>query len=314
MNLRTKSAFPVGTPVRPARPLEGPATPRQNTPDRGEAPFRPAPTARRTRIHTCFDTAGALASSVSIEHWLEIELQDARLEGIIRIPSRMTGMVVFAEPGSGALHKPGNQSLAQRLSAGQTGVLRVELLTKRERFKNNGCGRLQNDPAFLAARLVAATRWVSRCYRLEHLPLGLLGTGSGGTAALMAGAALIAAIDALVVIDGQPSLAGRRLANIRAATLLVAGGGNRLRRRMNEIGFAQLRCEKKQAFVPGTADFASQTNGDKITSMAMTWFQQHLQRQKFPPRRNAGRRRPLIAGHDGEPPPRFGIPEKSGTK
>ena len=59
---------------------------------------------------------------------------------------------------------------------------------------------------------------------IADLPLGLFGASTGAAAALLATAELRNRIAAVVSRGGRPDLAGSRLAEVVAPTLLVVGG------------------------------------------------------------------------------------------
>ncbi|HEX5398925.1 MAG TPA: hypothetical protein VFY06_07745 [Verrucomicrobiae bacterium] len=215
---------------------------------------------------------------------VQIELPDASLEAAIRLPAiEPAGMAIFAHARAGEHLKPHFCELAKCLAARNIGVLQVELQTGREQAGQDSDDTGQDQRQRLTERLVAVAEWIHQRPRFENLPLGIVGFGAGGTAALMAAAALAAAIDAVIAIDGQPDMVGDRLANILAATLLVVKDDNHFHLRMNEIGFVRLRCDKDLQITPGNpagAGSAGHDILDRINDLTAGWLQRHLRTRK----------------------------------
>ncbi len=86
---------------------------------------------------------------------------------------------------------------------------------------------------------------------LGRLPIGLFGASTGAAAALWAAAEPAADVAAVVSRGGRPDLAGPRLREVRAPTLLIVGGRDTVVLDLNRQAQARLRCESRLEIVPG---------------------------------------------------------------
>jgi dienelactone hydrolase len=142
------------------------------------------------------------------------------LDGILRVPERATGLVLFAHgSGSGRL-SPRNQFVAQVLNEAGLATLLLDLLTSDEECDS----RLVFDLELLSQRLALAASWASDDAELEDLPMGLFGASTGAAAALIAAARDPGMARAVVSRRGRPDLAGSALPRVAVPTLLIMGG------------------------------------------------------------------------------------------
>lgn len=207
------------------------------------------------------------------------------VEGMLTVPPNAAGMVVFAHSRMEACRASHNRHLVGLLAQKNLVVLEVGLLGAEATAGADPAARFESHPAQLTGRLVACAQWARRNQRLRRLPLGFLGFGLGGTVALMAGAALTGALDALVVVDGLPDLVGDRLANILAPTLLLISNTSNIHRRLYEISYTRLRCEKDLEVVPAARDLVNGHGRHQVGVLATAWLQRHLRgRSNFAPK------------------------------
>lgn len=86
-----------------------------------------------------------------------------------------------------------------------------------------------------------------------------------------------ARIAAVVSRGGRPDLAGPSLAAVRAPTLLIVGGEDRLVLRLNREAQAALNCESRLAVVPGASHLLEEPGTLMAAAgLACDWFRQHL--------------------------------------
>ena len=133
------------------------------------------------------------------------------------------------------------------------------------------------DVELLAVRFLAVTRWVRRLPGCAGLPIGFLGAGTAGVAALWA-ASEDTEIGAVVARDSRLELARNRLSAVFAPTLLVVGTADPEVRLQNERSGRRLRCEHRIAVVTEDAShdgFDQRVAGDRL---ACQWFADHLGR------------------------------------
>ena len=111
------------------------------------------------------------------------------------------------------------------LNRGGIATLFFDLLTRDEEADR----RNVFDVELLAQRLIAATRWLFVRPATRGLPIGYFGASTGAAAALLAAAELGDEIAAVVLRGGRlRDLAQNRLGDVKAPTLLIVGGADRV--------------------------------------------------------------------------------------
>jgi len=162
------------------------------------------------------------------------------------------------------------------LRAAGSGTLLFDLLTREEEAEDTYSGHLRFDIAFLAERLVAASRWLALQPVAQYLPLGYFGSSTGAGAALAAASSLGAAIRTVVSRGGRPDLAMEALARVTAATLLIVGERDEVVLRLNEEAFARLAAQKSLAVVPGATHLFEEPGAlEAVARLAAHWFERH---------------------------------------
>ena len=153
------------------------------------------------------------------------------------------------------------------------GTLLFDLLMPREELdRTNVC-----DIRLLTQRLVGATRWLHEQPEAKDVPIGYFGASTGAAAALVAAAELAEAIGAVVSRGGRPDLAGARLADVRAPTLLIVGGHDEAVLDMNRSAQAHLTCPNELAIVAGATHLFEEPGAlDQVATLAAAWFTRHL--------------------------------------
>ncbi len=226
------------------------------------------------------ETGPALSRGVSIP--------PLGLQGDLVVPPEPRGVILFAHGSGSSRLSPRNRQVAERLNEMGFATLLLDLLTEAEAADR----RNVFDIPLLAERLLQAELWISAEPELEGLPLGLFGASTGAGAALLAAAELGERIGAVVSRGGRPDLAGPRLAEVTAPTLLIVGGDDTQVLELNRRALEQLRCEKLLRIVPGAGHlFEGPGELEAVTEMAGAWFQHYLARSETPlsPPPEAGR-------------------------
>ena len=109
------------------------------------------------------------------------------------------------------------------------------------------------------------------------MPVGYFGASTGAAAALVAAAELAEEIGAVVSRGGRPDLAGPRLADVRAPTLLIVGGHDEAVLEMNRSAQALLHCPNDLAIVAGATHLFEEPGAlDQVATLAVAWFTRHL--------------------------------------
>jgi putative phosphoribosyl transferase len=133
------------------------------------------------------------------------------------------------------------------------------------------------DISLLAHRLVDVTGWLRTENEMAHLAVGYFGASTGAGAALWAAAEPGADIAAVVSRGGRPDLAGPRLAEVAAPTLLIVGGLDDVVLDLNRQAQARLRCENRLVVVPGATHlFEEPGTLQAAAEVARDWFTSHL--------------------------------------
>ncbi|MBB3082808.1 phosphoribosyltransferase family protein [Geodermatophilus sabuli] len=196
------------------------------------------------------------------------------LPGTLTVPPGATGLVVFVHGSGSSRSSPRNRYVAGVLQAAGLGTLLFDLLTAAE----EGDRAAVFDIDLLAARLGEATAWLRAAPGCGELPVGWFGASTGAAAALTA-AADDDAVRGVVSRGGRPDLAGPRLGDVRAPTLLVVGGADRDVLELNRQAQARLRCVNRLAVVPGAGHlFEEPGTLQAAAALARDWFLEHLVR------------------------------------
>jgi len=139
------------------------------------------------------------------------------------------------------------------------------------------------DISLLARRLIDVTGWLRTEADVTHLPIGYFGASTGAGAALWAAAEPDADIAAVVSRGGRPDLAGPRLAEVAAPTLLIVGGRDDVVLDLNRQAQARLRCENRLVVVPGATHLFEEPGAMQAAAeVARDWFTSHLVAARHP--------------------------------
>lgn len=195
------------------------------------------------------------------------------LVGDLCVPAGPRGIVLFAHGSGSSRFSPRNVAVADTLNAHGFATLLLDLLTPGEAQDR----RNVFDIPLLADRVIEATLYISGEPDVADLPLGLFGASTGAAAALLAAAELRGRISAVVSRGGRPDLAGSRLPEVVAPTLLIVGGEDRHVLELNRQALAALRCEKLLKIVPRAGHVFEEPGAlEAVTELATDWFQHYL--------------------------------------
>jgi len=215
------------------------------------------------------------------------------LEGLMGIPARPKGLVIFAHGSGSGRFSPRNNHVARRLEAAGFATLLLDLLTADEEAER----RNVFDIELLASRLVEATEWAHGTPELSDLPIGYFGASTGGGAALVAASMSPERVSAVVSRGGRPDLAGDALPLVEAPTLLLVGSNDQQVVELNRWAMQRMRCVVEMHVVPGAGHlFEEPGTLDEVVVEAVRWFARHFRpreetadRLPFADRRAAGR-------------------------
>lgn len=207
------------------------------------------------------------------EREIIIPAGDAKLPGVLTIPSKARGIVVFAHGSGSGRFSPRNRFVARELQKLGLGTLLMDLLREDEAESR----RNVFDIELLASRLFEAHRWLSETAAPRGLRIGYFGASTGAAAALVAAATEPEKVHAVVSRGGRPDLAAAWLPRVRAPTLLIVGERDSPVLEWNEDALGLLRSEKKLVVVPGATHlFEEPGTLEAAAAHAGRWFARYL--------------------------------------
>lgn len=199
-----------------------------------------------------------------------VEAGGLALAGDLTVPPGAGAVVVFAHGSGSSRHSPRNRSVAAAMNRAGLGTLLFDLLTPAEETERENVFDIET----LGRRLADATRWLRH---LRSVPIGYFGASTGAAAALWAAGSAEADVGALVSRGGRPDLAGPRLADVRAPTLLIVGGRDTTVLGLNRQAQRELRCENRLDVIPGATHLFEEPGAlDEVAALARDWFTEHL--------------------------------------
>jgi len=199
------------------------------------------------------------------------------LEGVLAIPGRAKGVVLFAHGSGSSRHSPRNNFVAEKLHDAGVGTLLMDLLTRQEDM----IYETRFDIDRLTSRLERATLWLIEQPPVQSLAIGYFGASTGAAAALSAAATLGPAIGAVVSRGGRPDLAMAALSRVLAPTLFIVGALDEIVIDLNRQAYEKLETEKQLAIVPGATHlFEEPGTLQEVARLAAAWFKRYLGRKR----------------------------------
>src|SRR5262249_5831454 len=133
------------------------------------------------------------------------------------------------------------------------------------------------DIGLLAERLGMAAAWLKCEPMTKALRLGYFGASTGAGAALVAAANDPETGRAGLSRGGRPDLAGEHLKGVRAPTLLIVGGNDRVVIELNQRAFGLLTCPKDLIIIPGATHLFEEPGAlEDVARLARDWFIRYL--------------------------------------
>ena len=209
---------------------------------------------------------------------VSIPTGDVTMAGDLAIPARARGIVLFVHGSGSSRHSPRNRFVARELQQAGLATLLLDLLTTgEERVDELTGGTLRFDISLLGQRLEAASDWVAANAPTRNLSVGYFGASTGAAAALVTAARWGGRVRAVVSRGGRPDLAEEALDAVRAPTLLIVGGDDRVVIALNEDAMKKLRCERRLEIIPGATHLFEEPGAlEQVSAMAVQWFMRHL--------------------------------------
>ena len=208
-----------------------------------------------------------------MEKLVHMPVDGVRLEGMLAVPDKAAGLVLFAH-GSGSSRKsPRNNFVAGELRKAGLATLLLDLLTPEEDMDYE----TRFDISLLARRLDGATRWAGSEAKTKKLKIGYFGASTGAAAALMSAASAGVDIGAVVSRGGRPDLAMDSLPFVKSPTLLIVGGEDGPVIEYNRAAYQKITAQKELVIVPGATHlFEEPGTLETVASLASEWFTKYL--------------------------------------
>ena len=223
----------------------------------------------------CLNYPTANMPQGNFDKLVKIPVDSVAIEGVLAIPKRAQGVVLFAHGSGSSRHSPRNQYVARVLHAAGLGTLLMDLLTPTEdAYYEN-----RFDIGLLTQRLEETTKWLlKQPNNTKTLHVGYFGASTGAAAALRAAADLGTDIKAVVSRGGRPDLAFSALDRVLSPTLLIVGGHDDVVIELNQKAFKRIRAEKDLILIPGATHLFEEPGAlEEAARLACDWFKRYLQ-------------------------------------
>ena len=208
---------------------------------------------------------------------VKIELDDAVLSGDLHVPQETQRIVLFVHGSGSSRFSPRNKRVAAQLNQAGLATLLFDLLTAQEEEADRLSGEYRFNINLLASRVVATLNWLQEKFS-ETLSVGLFGASTGAAAALIAATKLPNKVGAVVSRGGRPDLASNHLHMIKAPTLLIVGGEDRVVIELNRNAFDVLVAEKKLEIIKGDSHLFEEPGAlDRVAQLSIESFSRYLQ-------------------------------------
>ena len=213
------------------------------------------------------------------EQFVSITADELQLDGVLVLPERAVGIVLFAHgaspAGGGNYLNAATQATSQDFLHAGIATLRFDQGDVAPAGGSNGHAYfVHSDIVLLARQLEKALRWLQVDVSTRHLPCGLYGDGVSAAVVMQLAAWSGNQVAALAVCDGQMGMAGKTtLENVRVPSLLMVGGHDPDVLGLNRMAFATLHCDKQleQVAAPGGLDARHQA-----ALLATDWYTHHF--------------------------------------
>jgi dienelactone hydrolase len=199
------------------------------------------------------------------------------LSGTLSVPETAWGAVLFAQGSGGSCECSYALTLAEALHDLGLATLLVDLYSSAEEHAAF-TSKHRVDIGLMTDRLHLATDWIEQNFAQQNFKIGYVGAGAGAAAILKA-AAERPDIPAAVSCDGLPILAGKALADVTAAVLLIVGQRDRAVVEWNAAAYERLAkaYRRELATIPNVSHPIEGPEAVQEASMLVArWFMRYL--------------------------------------
>jgi putative phosphoribosyl transferase len=209
------------------------------------------------------------------EQFVSVTFDERQLNGVLLLPERAVGVVLFAHGAGDDYHGDAPQATSGDFVRAGLAALRLD---QGAIAPGGGEGShtyfVHADIVQLARQLEQALAWLKGNPATRKLPCALYGHGASAAVVMQLAAWRGGELAALAVCDGQVELAGKvALDNVRVPSLLIVSGRDPDVAGLNRMAFASLRCDKQleQIAAPGSGQARHQA-----ALLACDWYTRHF--------------------------------------
>ena len=211
-----------------------------------------------------------------VERAVQISSGRVSLEGDLVSPVSARAVVLFAHGSGSSRHSLRNRAVAGRMHEALFATLLLDLLTKEEEELDVLSSHIRFDIPLLAARVENAVHWLRAHDETAALPLGLFGASTGAAAALIAAAHLPRDIAAIVSRGGRGDLAGRALSSVRAPTLFIVGGADKVVLELNREARTMVTAASELRVIDRAGHLFEEEGAlEQVADLAVAWFERY---------------------------------------
>ena len=204
-----------------------------------------------------------------INDTLDIRLKKVTLKGMLFLPEKALGLVIFSHGSGSSRLSPRNNYVAEILQKKGLGTFLFDLLTEKE----DRIYETRFNIDLLTQRLIEATEWLQQYGPTKNLPMGYFGASTGAASALRAAAFYGDTVGAVVSRGGRPDLALQDLAKVKAPTLLLVGSWDHMVIALNESAYDKLKCKRKLEIIPEASHLFEEPGKLKdVAERSAKWF------------------------------------------
>jgi putative phosphoribosyl transferase len=167
------------------------------------------------------------------------------LLGLLSLPSQLDSVIICLWPTQVGGER--ERQLTQALTRFGFATLMVPLLNDDQQQSDNGGAWNRFNMPMLSRRIAAIIEWIDEHEELAGLPIAIIATDTGASAALIAAARQPHRIHALVLHDSRPDLAGSHLPKVHAPILFACGEKDRSSRLAFQRMVSKLNCSYRSA-------------------------------------------------------------------
>jgi dienelactone hydrolase len=213
-----------------------------------------------------------MASDIPVKT-VRIPVGSMMLEGLLGIPKKSKGLVIFAHGSANSKHSPRNNYVAKELRKHNIATLLFDLLTEEEDFVPENKFNID----LLTERLIAATNWALSSSDTKKLKLAYFGSCTGTAAALVAAAEHRSRVYAIVSRSGRPDMVMSVLGMVKAPTLFLVGENDDVVIDLNKQAYYNMAAEKEMVIIPGASHLFEEPGVlDDVSKLTVKWFTKYL--------------------------------------